>query len=273
LRSETKKGKLYLIGAGPGDPELLTLKAARILSECDVILYDRLVGKEILCRARPGAELIYVGKHEGEQDHTQAQILNLIQIHAFAGKTVGRLKGGDPLVFGRGAEEWAAAAEQGIDVELIPGITSAVAVPGLAGIPLTYRGVAQSFAVVTAHCHEGRAEAWIKYLGVDTIVVLMGVRNREFIAQSLIAAGRDPAQPVAFVERGTMPNEVIVESTLGAVASGQTDVRSPAVLVIGEVVRLRGRLGTDLSLAGRTAGSEATSRRATTGKQPAASNA
>lgn len=247
MRTGTKTGKLYLIGAGPGDPELLTLKAARILSECDVILYDRLVGREILCRARPGAELIYVGKHEGEQDHTQGRILDLIQTHALAGKTVGRLKGGDPLVFGRGAEEWAAATEQGIEVELIPGVTSAVAVPGLAGIPLTYRGVAQSFAVVTAHCHEGRAEAWSKYAGVDTIVVLMGVQNREFIAQSLIAAGREPTQPVAFVERGTMPDEVIVESTLGAVASGQADVQSPAVLVIGEVVRLRQRLSGPLA--------------------------
>ncbi|HEY7306059.1 MAG TPA: uroporphyrinogen-III C-methyltransferase [Bryobacteraceae bacterium] len=237
----TKKGKLYLVGAGPGDPELLTLKAARILSECDVILYDRLVSKDILGRARPDAELIYVGKHEGEQD-TQARISDLIQTHALAGKTVVRLKGGDPLVFGRGAEEWAVAVEQGIDVELIPGVSSAIAVPGLAGIPLTYRGVAQSFAVITAHCHEGRTEEWSKYAGVDTIVVLMGVRNREFIAHSLIAAGRSRNQPVAFVERGTMPDEVIIESTLGAMASGQVNVQSPAVLVIGEVVRVRERL-------------------------------
>jgi uroporphyrin-III C-methyltransferase len=242
LQTGTKKGKLYLVGAGPGDPELLTLKAVRILWECDVILYDRLVSKEVLRRARPDAELIYVGKHEGEQHHTQSRIFDLIQAHALAGKTVGRLKGGDPLVFGRGAEEWAAAVEQGIDVELIPGVTSAIAVPGLSGIPLTYRGVAQSFVVITAHCHEGQTEEWGKYIGVDTIVVLMGVRNREFIAQSLIAAGRDRNQPVAFVERGTMPDEVIIESTLGAVASGQVEVQSPAVLVIGDVVRIRERL-------------------------------
>lgn len=248
METGTKQGKLYLIGAGPGDPELLTLKAARVLHECDVILYDRLVAKEVLRLARPDAELIYVGKHEGEQDHTQERIFELIRSHALAGRTVGRLKGGDPLVFGRGAEEWALAVENGIEVELIPGLSSALAVPGLANIPLTYRGVAQSFAVVTAHCHEGRTEQWSKYDAVDTLIVLMGVSNREFIAQSLIDAGRDQDQPVAFIERGTLPGEIVIESTLGAVAAGQVEVRSPAVLVIGEVVRLRNRLSAPVQL-------------------------
>ncbi len=243
LPTGTNKGKLYLIGAGPGDPELLTVKAARVLSECDVILYDRLVSKDVLHLARSDVELIYVGKHEGEQDHTQDKIFDLIRHHALAGRTVGRLKGGDPLVFGRGAEEWALAVEHGVEVELVPGISSAVAVPGLAGIPLTFRGIAQSFAVVTAHCREGRTEQWSKYAGVDTLVVLMGVNNREFIAQALISAGRDPDQPVAFVERGTLPEEAIVESTLGQVAAGLVEVQSPAVLVIGQVVRLRAKLG------------------------------
>ncbi len=242
MRTETKRSKLYLIGAGPGDPELLTLKAARVLRECDVILYDRLVSKEVLRLARPDAQLIYVGKHEGEQDHAQGKIFQLIRTHALAGKKVGRLKGGDPLVFGRGAEEWAVALEQGIEVELIPGVTSAIAVPGLAGIPLTYRGIAQSFAVITAHCHEGRTEQWDKYAEIDTLIVLMGVTNRDFIAQSLIAAGRDKNEPVAFIERGSTPDERVVETVLGAVASGRVEVQSPAVFVIGEVVRLRTRL-------------------------------
>lgn len=239
MQAETKRGKLYLIGAGPGDPELLTVKAVRVLRECDVILYDRLVTKDVLRLASRQAKLIYVGKHEGEQHYTQNRIFDLIRTHALAGRTVGRLKGGDPLVFGRGAEEWALALEHGIDVELIPGVSSAIAVPGLAGIPLTYRGIAQSFAVITAHCREGRSEQWSKFAAIDTLVVLMGVTNREFIAQSLIAAGRARNEPVAFIERGTTPEERVVETVLGAVASGDVEVESPAVFVIGEVVRLR----------------------------------
>ena len=237
-----KSGKLYLIGAGPGDPELLTLKAARCLRQCDVVLYDRLVNPQILAMSREGAELINVGKHEGEQEHTQKQILNLIRLHVLAGKVVGRLKGGDPLIFGRGAEEWAFGLELGIDVELIPGVSSAIGVPGLAGIPLTYRKVSQSFAVITGHCHQGRAEDWQRYAAVDTLVILMGVQNRAFIAQSLIEAGRSSSEPVAFVQRGSLPEEEVVESTLGEVADGCIEVHSPAVFVVGQVVRVRRQL-------------------------------
>jgi uroporphyrin-III C-methyltransferase len=235
-------GKLYLIGAGPGDPELLTLKAVRCLRLCDVVLYDRLVNSKILDTARPDAELIDVGKHQGEQEHTQRRILDLVRTHALAGKIVGRLKGGDPLVFGRGAEEWAFALKLGIDVELVPGVSSAVAVPALAGIPLTYRNVSQSFVIVTGHCRDGTAHDWRRYAAVDTLVILMGVRNRAFIAASLIAAGRDASQSIAFIQRGTLPGEVVVESTLGEVAKGHVDVRSPAVFVIGDVVRMRAEL-------------------------------
>lgn len=242
MASGKKRGKLYLIGAGPGDAELLTLKAARILGECDVVLYDRLVSREVLSLARADAELIYVGKHAGEQEHTQAEIFDLIRSHALAGKTVARLKGGDPLVFGRGAEEWTLAVDHEIEIELIPGLTSAIAVPGLAGIPLTYRGVSRSFAVITGHCHKGSAHDWKKYAAIDTLVVLMGVTNRRSIATALIAAGRDSDQPVAFIERGTTREERVIESTLAGVAAGTVEVESPAVFVIGEVVRLRGRL-------------------------------
>jgi uroporphyrin-III C-methyltransferase len=237
-----KKGKLYLIGAGPGDAELLTLKAARVIGECDVVLYDRLVHAEVLSFARPDAELIYVGKHEGDQEPTQARIFDLIRSRARDGKTVARLKGGDPLVFGRGAEEWRRAIEDVIEVELIPGVTSAISVPGLAGIPLTYRGVSQSFAIITGHCNEGLAQEWSKYAAIDTLVVLMGVRNRSFIAAALIAEGRKPDEPVVFIERGTLPGERLIESTLESVAAGDVEVDSPAVFVIGEVVRLRGLL-------------------------------
>jgi uroporphyrin-III C-methyltransferase len=228
---------------------LLTLKAARALAACDVVLYDRLVSPETLLLARSDAELIYVGKHHGEQEHTQREIFELIRVHTLSGKTVGRLKGGDPIVFGRGAEEWALAQKHGIPVELIPGVTSAIAVPSLAGIPLTYRGVSQSFVVVTGHCyqgqgyqgqgHEGQAHSWARFAQVDTLVVLMGVKNRAHIANELIAAGRPATEPVAFVERGTTSEEHCIETTLGAVAAGSVEVHNPAVMVIGEVVRLR----------------------------------
>lgn len=247
MKTGDKRGKLYLIGAGPGDAGLLTLKAARVLGECDIVLYDRLVSAEVLSFARVDAELIYVGKHTGEQEHTQTRIFDLIRRHALHGKTIARLKGGDALVFGRGAEEWRLAIEHGVDVEFIPGVTSAISLPGLAGIPVTFRGVSQSFAVITGHrCdkpgHEGLAQEWSSYAGIDTLVILMGVANRGLIAQALIDAGRNPHQPVAFIERGTLKDERVIEGTLASVAAGDLDVLSPAVWVIGEVVRLRKQL-------------------------------
>ncbi len=235
-------GKVYLVGAGPGDPDLLTLKAARVLSQCDVVLYDRLVSEGVLAMAHPQAELIYVGKHQGEQEHTQQKIFGLILEYARAGRTVVRLKGGDPLVFGRGGEEWQLAVDHGLTVELVPGVSSAISLPGLAGIPLTYRNVSQGFAVITGHCRDGLAEDWTRYAGVDTLVLLMSIKNRSFIAQSLIAAGRNPNEPVAFIERGATPQEKVIESTLRAAAEGQTEVENPAVWVVGEVVRLRREL-------------------------------
>lgn len=231
-----------MIGAGPGDPELLTLRAVRALGESDVVLYDRLVDTRSLAHARPDAEVIYVGKHHGQQERTQAEIFTLIEDRARDGKIIARLKGGDPLVFGRGAEEWALALACGLEVELIPGVSSAIAVPGLAGIPLTYRRLSQNFAVITGHCHEGAALEWKRYAGIDTLVILMGVKNRSFIAASLIGAGRSPDEPVAFVERGTTSAEGFVESTLGNVAAGAVAVHNPAVFIVGEVVRLRREL-------------------------------
>jgi len=234
-----KTGKLFLIGAGPGDPELLTLKAARVLKDCDVVLYDRLTTPEILALARPDAELIYVGKHDGEQEREQARIFDLILVHAKAGRSVARLKGGDPLVFGRGAEEWDVANEHGIPVELIPGISSAIAVPGLAGIPLTFREVSRSFAVVTGHWKTGTNMDWTPYARIDTLVILMGTKQRSSIAEALIAAGRSGSEPVAFVEQGSMPDERVVETDLATLAKGVVEVNGPAVMIVGEVVRHR----------------------------------
>lgn len=196
-----------------------------------------------LVHAKPRAEIIYVGKHHGQQEHTQAEIFAIIENRAASGKVIARLKGGDPLVFGRGAEEWALALQSGMEVELVPGVSSAIAVPGLAGIPLTYRRLSQNFAVITGHCHEDAAALeWKRYAEIDTLVILMGVKNRVFIAESLIAAGRSPEEPVAFVERGTTESEHLTESTLGEVAAGRVPVHNPAVFVIGQVVRLRGDL-------------------------------
>lgn len=241
MRGETK-GKVYLVGAGPGDPELLTLKAARILGECNVVLYDRLVSVEVLSMARADAELIYVGKHSGQQERTQAQIFELIRRFATEGKKIARLKGGDPLIFGRGGEEWKLAFEHGIDVEVIPGISSAIALPGMAGVPLTFRGISQNFAVITGHSCGELGQDWRSFASVDTLVVLMGANNRRFIAQALIDAGRGASEPVAFIERGTLPNERVVETTLADIARGAVEIESPAVMIVGEVVRLRDSL-------------------------------
>lgn len=238
-----RKGKLYLIGAGPGDPELLTLRGARALFESDLILYDRLVDLGTLQQARPDAIRMYVGKHHGEQEKTQAQIFELIRTHALKGEVVARLKGGDPIVFGRGAEEWGLAVEHGIDVEIIPGISSALAVPALAGIPLTYRRISQSFAVVTGHCHSETPQEWLRYVHVDTLVVLMGVKNRAFIAESLIQAGRRAEEPIAFIERGSTMAERVITGTLGDVANSKLEVKNPAIFVIGNVVTVRNSLG------------------------------
>lgn len=218
------------------------MRAVRALGEADVILYDRLVDTRSLAYAKAEAEIVYVGKHHGQQERTQAEIFAIIEDRAHSGKVIARLKGGDPLVFGRGAEEWALALESGMDVELVPGVTSAIAVPGLAGIPLTYRRLSQNFAVITGHCHEGAALEWKRYAGIDTLVILMGVKNRALIAGSLIAAGRSPEEPACFIERGTTETEVFTESTLSEIAAGRVQVHNPAVFIVGEVVRMRNRL-------------------------------
>ena len=234
--------KVYLTGAGPGDPDLLTVKAARLIAQADVVIYDRLVSAEILALARPDALLLFGGKQQGEQERIQNEIQELLLEHAVPGRLVVRLKGGDPMVFGRGAEEWSFLASHGIDVELVPGISSALAVPSLAGIPPTLRGVAVSFAVITGHRQNMEPQEWARYLMVDTLVVLMGIENRQQIARNLIQAGRSSEEPVAFIERGSTDRERVVISKLSEVARGQVEVASPAVFVIGQVVRMRTHL-------------------------------
>ena len=237
-----KPGTVFIVGAGPGDPELLTIKAVKALEKADVVLYDRLVAAAILELIPSSAEQVYVGKSHGEQDSVQTEIMVLLRSYALAGKNVVRLKGGDPFVFGRGAEEWAHLAALEIPVQIVPGISSSLAVPALAGIPLTYRNLARGFAVVTGHHSEESAPEWRDYARVETLVILMGVGEREHIAQTLISLGRDAFEPCAFIERGSTPKERVVISSLGSVAAGETSVEAPAVWVIGHVVTVREQL-------------------------------
>lgn len=239
MAGEAVMSRICLVGAGPGRADLLTVRAARLLGEAGAVLYDRLVSPEVLELVAEGAERHYVGKAEGEQDEVQPRILELMEECGRRHALVVRLKGGDPMVFGRGAEEWLWLAERGWDVEVVPGVSSALAVPGLAGIPATCRGVSGGFAVVTGHRQAGGCQEWAAWAKVDTLVVLMGVKRRVEIAQCLIAQGRPAEEPAAFIENGTTARERVTVTTLGAVAAGQVRVESPAVWVVGRVVELR----------------------------------
>jgi uroporphyrin-III C-methyltransferase len=232
--------KAYIVGAGPGDPGLLTVRALQVIQSAEIVLYDRLVSSSILALIPESAEQIYAGKIQGEQAEMQGFISRMLVQYALAGKRVVRLKGGDPLVFGRGAEEWRLLREAGVEVELVPGVSAALSVPGLAGIPPTFRGLADGFAVVTGHLRDDADQVdWSKYAAVDTLIILMGVRTRATIAKELIRHGRPADQPVAFIERGATPDERVVLAMLRDVADGAVEVENPAVFVAGEVVRLR----------------------------------
>ncbi len=230
-----KRGKVFIVGAGPGNPDLLTVGGLRAIQNADVVLYDRLVSPEVMALVPEACEKIYVGKSKGDQDKVQNEIFELLQRLPQGGKKVVRLKGGDPMVFGRGIEEWQTALEAGFEVEYIPGISSALAVPSLAGISLTYRDIARGFAIVTGHRREGAQSEWHRYAQVDTLVILMGVAERVEIARELIELGRDPNEPVAFIENGSTPRERLVRGTLEGVATGQIDTKPPAIWVIGAV--------------------------------------
>jgi len=235
-------GKICLVGAGPGRADLLTIRAARILAQADIVLYDRLVSDEVLSLVSPEAELLCVGKEEGLQEEIQARILAMLEDCAQGSRTVVRLKGGDPFVFGRGAEEWAWLVERGWEVEVVPGVSSALSVPALVGVPPTFRGVASGFAVVAGHLRDGMPEFWSRYAAVDTLVILMGVKYRAEIARALIAAGRPAAEPVCFIENGTTPRERVIVTDLGSVGRREVNVVAPAVFVVGDVVGLRERI-------------------------------
>ncbi len=233
-------GKVYLVGAGPGDPELLTLKAVKILQKAEVVLYDRLISEEVLSYTGRDCKLVYVGKACGKHTLPQDKINELLLFYAKSYKTVVRLKGGDPTVFGRGAEEILFLSKHGIPCEIIPGVSSLYSVPACAGIPLTLRNVSSSFAVVTGHPATGdRKEInWKSFAEIDTLVILMGVKNRQKIADELIKAGRDPEEPVAFIEKGTTKEQKVILSSLKEVSQNPPLIEPPAVIVIGKVVSL-----------------------------------
>ncbi|MCH7483681.1 MAG: uroporphyrinogen-III C-methyltransferase [Chloroflexi bacterium] len=244
-------GVVYLVGAGPGDPGLITVAGLDRIREADVIVYDRLISDRLLDHARGGAELIYVGKIPGHvsgatgASHDQDAINQTLVDKALEGRCVVRLKGGDPFVFGRGGEEAEALRAAGIPFEVVPGVTSAVAVPAYAGIPVTHRGVAASFAVITGHEDPGKLESAIDWphlaTAADTLVFLMGVKNLPDIVANLVANGRPETTPVAVIRWGTTPEQSTVTGMLADIAErvAEAGLTPPAITVVGEVVRLR----------------------------------
>ncbi len=238
----------FLVGAGPGDPGLMTRRGLELLHSCDVVLYDRLVHPGLLDEAPAEAERVFVGKQPGRPSMPQAEIDALVVQHARAGKRVVRLKGGDPFVFGRGADEAQALAAAGIAFEIVPGVSSATAVPAYAGIPVTHSGLSSSFAVLTGHASSerpGAAKRWQELArAADTLVLLMGVAALEDTTARLIEAGRDPGEAAAVIERGTTTDQRTVVGTLETIAAVARDasIEPPAITVVGSVVSLRDAL-------------------------------
>ncbi len=241
-------GKVYLVGAGPGNPKLLTLRAAELLAKADIVIYDRLVGSSILKLAPKGAKKIYVGKRSGKHEVPQDKINELLVKAAEEGKVIVRLKGGDPFLFGRGGEEAEILLENGIAFEMVPGVTSAIATPEYAGIPLTHRDYASAVAVVTGHRagdSSGKPVKWDKLAAaVDTMVILMGMESLETIVKKLVDSGLETNRPVAIIEQGTTPNQRTIIATLGTIIeeAKRNDAKAPAVVVVGEVAKLGRKL-------------------------------
>ena len=238
-------GKVYLTGAGPGDIELLTMKAFRVVKEADVIIYDRLANPDILKEAKSGCEFVYVGKEDGRHIMPQDEINETIYQNALKYENVVRLKGGDPFVFGRGGEEAAYLFERDIKFEIIPGITSAVSAPAYAGIPVTHRGVAVSFRVVTGHESPNKKESqipWNNFKTDDTIVFLMGLHNLPMISKKLIEIGKPADYPCAVISKGTTKDQQVVVGTLADINEKAKGVPTPALIVVGKVVELRSQL-------------------------------
>jgi uroporphyrin-III C-methyltransferase len=242
-----RAGKVYLVGAGPGHPELLTLKAAELIKSGDVLVYDRLVQEEVLAMAKPSAERIYMGKPVGKHDSRQDEVHELLVRKAREGKMVVRLKGGDPFLFGRGGEEAEFLAAHDVPFEVIPGVCSALSAPLSAGIAVTHREISSSVTIVTGHnatSAEDRLD-WHALARLDTVVFLMAVHNCGAIAEKLIQCGRSPQTPAAMIQMAFWHGERVVTGTLGTIAElvRTEGVKAPATFVVGDVVRLREKLG------------------------------
>ncbi|MCX9011385.1 MAG: uroporphyrinogen-III C-methyltransferase [Candidatus Methanoperedens sp.] len=242
------KGKVYLVGSGPGDPELLTIKAKRLIESAEVILYDQLPGDEILHMLPSSAERIDVGKYAGNHKLSQWQINELLVKRAKEGKVVVRLKGGDPYLFGRGGEEAQVLVSEGIEVEVVPGITSAIAVPAYAGIPVTHRDYASMVTFITGHEDPTKGETGLDWELLarfeGTLVILMGVSMLERNVKELVKHGKSIDTPVAVIERGTRPDQRVTVGTLADIVGlcKQRKVKAPAITVIGDVVKLHHEL-------------------------------
>jgi uroporphyrin-III C-methyltransferase len=246
LQLDDLAGKVAVVGAGPGDPELLTIRAHRLLRRADVVLCDRLVHRDILDACRDGVRVIDVGKKPGGKKTSQAVIQHLLVKEARSGNFVVRLKGGDPFVFGRGGEEVTHLREHNVAFEVVPGVSSCIGVPERAGIPVTHRGVSTHFTVVTGMGKDGPiAETWERIGATGgTVVVLMGIRQLPHVAAALIRGGRATDTPAAIVQQGTTENEIVVRGPLTQIAelAREAQISSPAVVVVGDVVSLRDRI-------------------------------
>jgi uroporphyrin-III C-methyltransferase len=237
----SRPGAVWLVGAGPGDPELMTLKGLKALQGADVVIHDGLVSAEILQMAPPGARLISVAKRKSRHSYGQDEINRMLTAFARQGLTVVRLKGGDPFIFGRGGEELEACREAGVDCHVVPGVTAAFAAAAGAGAPLTHRGAAQAVTFVTGHAAQGGEPDldWESLAAANqTVVIYMGLSMAPVIAERLTAAGRDPATPALIVENASRPDERRIVTTLGGLAAAAASVGGPALLVVGEAMAL-----------------------------------
>jgi uroporphyrin-III C-methyltransferase/precorrin-2 dehydrogenase/sirohydrochlorin ferrochelatase len=245
-RRRSRTGHVTLVGGGPGDPGLITVTGRRALAEADVVVVDKLAPRSWLQALGADVEIVDAGKAPHAHNLTQDEINALLVARAQAGHHVVRLKGGDPYVFGRGGEEALACLAAGVSVTVVPGVTSALAVPAMAGIPVTHRGVTQELTIVSAHLDPGHDGVTVDYDALaasrGTLLFLMGVQRLPRIAEELVARGRSPGTPVAVVEDGGLPSERVTVATLATVAAAAADARPPAVIVVGEVVRLREQL-------------------------------